>query len=581
MYAFLRKSTAVLLSLIIGFSLVGCAGDSPSPRTSCAAFDEFCMDLFRQEISSNTLSLHYTIAKPSSFGIEDYEVGLGELSSDGSYEKTCKLLASLRDFEMENLDLQQQFTYDALEYELKLRLESESFRLFDEVLSPHGGLQVELPLLLAEMPLRSTTDVDDYLEMLDCVDDLFENILQYENEKAARGLFMSDEQLEGVLASCDKILSTSEDGFMFSSFTKRLDSLKEVTESDRDTYIKNHSRILKEVFFPAYEKLVDGLALLKGKGTNELGLCQFQDGREYYEHLVKCCLGTSLSIPDLFQEIEKARDNDLQACAVLFAENQNLFEECSDIRIPCSSEKDMIQRLQQEMVKEFPAPVISSCDVAFSDEAMADFLAPAYYLTAPMDAYTENTIYINGAKAEEGIYYFTTLAHEGFPGHLYQTTMSYSYGMKPVQLLFSSPSFVEGWATYVELLSFRYAGLSDDVASFLIHNRSATLSLYATSDLGIHYFGWNEKDLLDFWKQYGINSKTTVHEIAQLVISNPGNYLKYYVGYLQIEKLKEKAKATLGSAYTDVNFHETLLRMGPAPFDVIEKYFDRFYSRSI
>ena len=122
------------------------------------------------------------------------------------------------------------------------------------------------------------------------------------------------------------------------------------------------------------------------------------------------------------------------------------------------------------------------------------------------------------------------------------------------------------------MLSYAYAGIDPDAARFLKCNKDFSLSLYAASDIGIHYYGWDFNKLCDFWKDYGITDVNALKEVQRLIISSPANYLKYYVGYLQIEKLKDSQKETLGGDYSDMEFHKAFLKIGPAPFHIIEKY---------
>lgn len=155
--------------------------------------------------------------------------------------------------------------------------------------------------------------------------------------------------------------------------------------------------------------------------------------------------------------------------------------------------------------------------------------------------------------------------------------MSYEAGLHPVRFLLNYPGYVEGWATYVEMISYHYAGLDDDLASLLSLNQSALLSLYASTDLGIHYDGWSFSDTTAFWKDFGITDQTALREIYELIVEEPAHYLKYYVGYMEFVDLKEKAQETYGSAYSDIAFHKALLSIGPAPFSIIETYLDDYY----
>ena len=144
-------------------------------------------------------------------------------------------------------------------------------------------------------------------------------------------------------------------------------------------------------------------------------------------------------------------------------------------------------------------------------------------------------------------------------------------GTFPVRSILNYPEYVEGWATYVEMLSYHYAGLETPVADLLSFNQSALLSLYAATDLGIHYDGWSFSDVLDFWADYGITDQNSLRSVYELIVEEPAHYLKYYVGYLEFLELKEEAKKRYGDAYSDVAFHRAVLAIGPAPFPIVKK----------
>lgn len=88
---------------------------------------------------------------------------------------------------------------------------------------------------------------------------------------------------------------------------------------------------------------------------------------------------------------------------------------------------------------------------------MEDYLSPAFYLTPPLDTGTPNVIYINRSGRHSGPELVSTLAHEGFPGHLYQTTSFASCQPEDIRYLISCGGYVEGWATYVESCLPSYA----------------------------------------------------------------------------------------------------------------------------
>ena len=167
---------------------------------------------------------------------------------------------------------------------------------------------------------------------------------------------------------------------------------------------------------------------------------------------------------------------------------------------------------------------------------------------------------------------FTTLAHEGFPGHLYQTVYYAGTNPDPIRSMFGFGGYVEGWATYAEMCSYYLAPLTKEQATILQKNGSIILGLYTLADIGIHYEGWSRMDAAGFFSNYGIKDIEVVNRIYDLIIGSPGNYLKYYIGYLEFLELKKEYAAEEGSHFSQKEFHEKVLDVGPAPFELVKKY---------
>jgi uncharacterized protein (DUF885 family) len=232
------------------------------------------------------------------------------------------------------------------------------------------------------------------------------------------------------------------------------------------------------------------------------------------------------------------------------------------------------------MLFDFPESPEVNYSVSAVDACMEDYMAPAFYITSPIDDYDTHSIFINNSSVSDSLDFFTTLAHEGFPGHLYQTVMSYEADLPAVRYVFDYPGYVEGWATYVEMISYGYTGLDEAVASYLMYNQSALLSLYASTDIGIHYEGWSLSDTISFWSGYGITSPDVIKEIYGFIVQEPTHYLKYYVGYLNFLDLRAQAGESLGENFDLVSFHDAILSIGPAPFSIVEKYLNYKLSSS-
>lgn len=581
-------SSAVCVALAISL-FAGCAHfesieysqeiSEENPQT-VEAFDQFINDIFETEVTENTINLHFTISDPEKYGITDYPVTLGDLSIDAMADSNARLenyLSGLSSFSYTELTLNQQLTYDILENYFQLQLDMADMYLYDELLRPSTGVQAQLPILYEEYSFNSKKDVEDYLKLLALTDEYFDQIISFEKEKADAGLFMSDFACQNIIDQCNAFIADSDNHYLIETFNTRIDKLTGLTQSEKDHYRLQNEKMLREHIFPAYENLAAALTDLLGSGTNENGLCYFPEGKQYYEYLLAYNTGAAESVKTLENMISNERVKVLQESSDLTTENPELWELASEATLTPTDSATTLNHLKEVMLDDFPAPPETGYTVNYIDDCVADYLAPAFYVIAPIDDYSHNSIYINETTDTTNISYFTTLAHEGFPGHLYQTVMTYESGIEPVRSILNYSGFVEGWATYVEFQSYHYAGLDDDVATILELNQDATLSLYASTDIGIHYEGWTLEDTKKFWNNYGITNDDAIESIFELIVEEPTHYLKYYIGFLKFEELKKETSLKNIKDYNDKSFHQAVLSIGPAPFDIVDKYLPAYY----
>lgn len=563
-------SVGIFLAAVL--SIIYAAILSPAGK-STGSFSEFCTSLFREEMKSNTMNLHFTLKDPKAAGIDSYEITLGSLSGDSPHNQARqlkKLSEELKKYSHRSLKGKDRLTCRLLSDYISRQQNLAAYPYYDEPLTPSGGVTSQLPVLLAEYTFRNTRDIKDYLGLLSQMDTYFLGILDYEQKKADAGLFMSDEACLKVIEGCEVFTEHPDDNFLIDTFSNRLNAMDGLTDTQKNAYLKQHSKVLSDHVIPAYSQMIKGLTMLLGRGHNNWGLCNFPEGKAYYEAVVSADTGCDDSVEDLFSQIAKARREDLTFCQNLLEKNPKLASQSPKPDAALKEENAMISRLQKEILTDFPAPPQTDVEICHVDPALSEYLAPAFYITAPIDDISHNRIYINDAKNDTDIYYFTTLAHEGYPGHLYQTICTSSYGAPEVLSLLNYPGYTEGWATYTEMQAFYYAGLDQDLASLLQHNQAATLSLYATADIGIHYFGWEKEKNAAFWSEYGVDDTATVKRITDLILEEPGNYLKYYVGYLKFRQMREQL-ALENKSFSVSAFHEAILRTGPSPFSVLEE----------
>ena len=558
-----------LLVILISFLSGNAFWSSLHAESSDRQFRTFTRRLFQTEVSANTISLHYTLRSPSDYGIADIPATYGSLSSDPVAAKASvrNVLSSLQEFDPGTLSSENALTFKILDTYLENASTGTDYLLYQEPLGPVSGIHTQLPVLLSEYSFYDTQDVETYLALLKETPAYFDSVIRFEQKKAASGLFMPDYQVDSVLETCQSFIDMGKENYLVSTFDERIASLDLLPENKKDSFRAENKELVTEEIYPAYQNLITAIKSLKGKGTNEQGLSHFPYGKKYYEYLVRQTTGCNESVSRLRLMTRAQILEDLNAMQkVLFPADAALTQASVLEQTPPDS---MLDDLRSKITDTFPEIPDVDFQVKYVPESMQDYLSPAFYMIPAIDNLTENVIYINNRQTASGLNLYTTLAHEGYPGHLYQTVYFSASEPDPIRSILDFGGYVEGWATYAEMMSYYLAPLSKTEASLLQKNSSVILGLYALADMGIHYDGWSVTDTVRFFSDYGINDANAVQSVYELIIGSPANYLKYYIGYLKFYELKKEMADALGNQFSQKEFHRAVLDVGPAPFEIV------------
>lgn len=543
-------------------------------------FEQYTDELFFTDVQGNALNLHYTLAAPEKLGITDYPVSLGNFDPSQISSRTLlweSRKSALEKFPSERLSQQNQLTKDILCLAYETELLSGNNYLLEEYLSPSLGVQAQLPILLAEYTFRREQDVQDYIKLLASVDTYFQNILTFEQLKSQNGTFMSDTTVDRITEQCSAFITNPEENYLHTVFQEKLKDVPQLTAAKQKAYQKLHMKILQEQVLPAYQTLINGLCLLKGSGKNPGGLSGLPGGKAYYEYLLKSSCGIYETVEQIQTRLLKQLQMDMEESENILHKKPELIYRITE-KQPAfsvqekSSPEDILKTLQNKLLKDFPSPPETSYEVKYVHKDLEAYLSPAFYLTPPIDTLSPNDIYINEYAGMKGTELFTTLAHEGFPGHLYQTISFASTNPPKIRHLLGMSGYVEGWATYVETYAYNYADQDSDLSRLQWLNRSLNLCILSLLDTGIHYDGWSRETTTEFLSGFGITDSTAQQEIFQVIVEDPANYLKYYMGYLHFLDLREDCKKEMGEHFDIRKFHQKILEIGPCQFPVLEKY---------
>lgn len=566
--------------------------------------------IFTTDISGNPLNLHYTLAYPESSGIKDYSLSLGTF--DPTQLSGQKILLENRRtminaFPARDLSPDNRLTQQILSLYYETQLLPARQYLLDEALSPSLGTQAQLPILLAEYTFRKEDDVRNYLKLLTSVDSYLESILSFEKLKAQNGTFMSDATADRIISQCSAFIKDPDDNYLASVFSEKIQSLSGISVQKKAAYQKLHNQILTGQVLPAYQSLIDGLYLLKGSGKNPGGLCQFAGGKAYYEYLIKSSCGIYDTVPEIQSRLIHQFQTDLSLATKLMESSTATPTFAKDVFLPISkaetgtpsgifsfsaglidaasglsftstpssaetSPEQILEDLQKQIQTDFPAVPSTSYEVKYVHPDLEEHLSPAFYLTPPIDTLSPNDIYINRHANMSGLELYTTLAHEGFPGHLYQTITFASSAPDPVRYLPAMGGYVEGWATYAESFAYTYYQPDSTDGQLAWLNRSLNLCMMSLLDTVIHYNGWNQERCATFLSQLGITDNTIQKEIYQVIVEDPANYLKYYLGYLQFLDLQQEVRELAGDAFHLHSFHQKVLSAGPCQFPILKQW---------
>lgn len=601
------KQWAVTLILFAGFCAATLFGYVHIHAD--AEFEAFAEDFFLQEMQANPIHFHYSVDIPSTYHID--EAGLkmpvyhaGEAVND--IYALSLMSEKLKKYSGMNLSDSNRYLCGLMSSYIDTVSRTAAYPYFSEPLSPSSGAPSELPILLAEYRFDTVEDVEMYLSILTQIPDYFGGLIVYEREKASAGLFMSDSTARKVIHQCSSLMDRAQlennTHFLETTFANRLQPLVDQGLMDNDaslSYQYENNRLLTTVVAPAYDRLADELTLLMGSGKDTCGLAHREGGREYYEALLRLQTGSYRDIAEIKQLLYHDLTANYDALRHLFEKDASLRDQLisEPALLPEMSPEEILSYLETSIQQSYPSiPEDTSgsrinCTVKYVDDSLEPYTAPAFYMTPPLDNVLNNTIYINALDTSDDLSLFTTLAHEGYPGHLYQTVYSQRFrdhsDITPLCNVLYYGGYVEGWAMYAELSSYDYAielASKDhpEAAGYYLAcrlDRQIQLCLYSLLDIAIHHDGATLEDVCEILASLGSTNTDTAAAIYEYIAEEPCNYPKYYLGYLEIMELKKQAAEiwrnnnqtsdTCESSDFLYWFHSFILEHGPADFKTL------------
>ena len=578
---------SICFILLSGTILFGCGQASTQTSLKQKKFDRFLNSCFREYAAENTVTLHFKLSNPSAYGIKaPVSPTYGNLSSD-TLKKNCnrskELLQKLYTFPTSSQTKKQKLTWQIFQDYLNESIMNEKYILYSSPLGTNG-LQSEIPVTLSEYRLDNEKDIKDYLSLVNQVPELFTQILDFEQERRNAGLISPSFVISDTIVQIDQFLNASEENNpLIQSFEERLAEVESLSKDQKASYIANNRLLVTDKVLPAYKSLKTSLQTYINESKNTSSkerLCEYKNGQDYYKFLLMSNVGTDFSPEDCITILESQLKNTVKDISSLTAKNKDLYTEYLSAAPALSAPKEIMNTLKNDSLVEFPEIKNISCQLKNVPDALSGTSACAFYLVPPIDSTKDNIIYINKSRVDSNEL-FSTLAHEGYPGHLYQTTYFLTTNPSPLRTFLHCAGYDEGWGTYAQLYSYNFIEFKNvdeqttkQLRQLYRDNDLLSLSLSSLSDLYVNYKNYDENALANYLQTYGID-KDGAQKLYRYVIENPTTYLSYSIGCYELDQLKQTMADSLGKAFKISDFHEAVLNVGSCNFSILRQEIEK------
>ncbi len=567
----LKKTAVIFLAVMMTFL---------SAVPAYAGSDEFSDHLYdewKETVESDYLTMHSSVYDWRELGLTKPEVTFGDISIDSFRETVSyaeEALEKLHEFDIEELDETEWHDYMAFEAYLENSIDMYSYPEFQFMFRPFTGYLINVIDYFADFMFYEKQDVEDYLTLIEELPSYIDQMKKFTEAQAKEGYFLDDLGYTDAMSELNEMIEKGENCPLVVNFENNIDGFGGISDAEKAEYKERNRTLISESIIPAIRDVRAFLSELKGSRSVQSGaLIEYEpeegtaDGLEYYKALVKYSASSSDSLENIFDYLTKAITESYDYLDWLF-ENDTEFTSPGKIA-GMESIEDVLSYLRANM-QGFPEGPDVDYTPSYLPPGSNDF-AMAYYIPAPVDNIRQNIIRVNKQNTNDLNTLYYVLAHEGFPGHLYQFTWyQASEGYKPLRHELTFMGYEEGWANYVERTMLLRSELDKTSAEYLYLSEILSFMIYAASDIAVNGLGYDQEELSEYIENVGFDP-AYAEELYELSVEMPGSYIPYGYGAARFLEFRERAEQALGDDFDEEEFHEVLLTYGPRPFELVEE----------
>lgn len=568
-----RAAISCSLSFSLAFTCLSPAYAYADEKTNSSIFllESAADELFKDIMSTSPISLHYSYTDTSKLDIS-LENPLGEYAETS--EKTLEILNKAKDtlsnVKMRDLDYKQAIVYTRMKKFIDENLSFCELPDYTNTLGVMGGVLTNLDTMITEYYLLSKTDIENYLDVLRDIPRFLQDVLKEIEYQEGIGYAPSSYAYEQALSG--RTLATTLEGHCYvESFEANIEEVG-LDDSAKESYIDNMKEIMSDVVIPAFNDFFDALEEKSKTAEASRGLCEYEGGSDYYEALVRDNTGTDMTPSELKEYLEEKIESEMTMISEIYYSDPDALTNAYNIEFADTDAASILNTLKSLAEENMPELKLPDYTLSYLPEALQTPNILAYYLSSPIDDLGRNVIRINGSTVgDDNALLWTTMAHEGFPGHMYQTQYFMQNSFKyDIESVMDSIATSEGWAQYGESLALGWAGIDENEAAVYIADSMLSMALISVVDIGVNYESWDAYAVADYLTDYyGELTAEEGQQFVDLCANDPAAYLPYSVGYYKTADIFEQLK---GKYSSDKEMYATYLKYGALPFSMLEFY---------
>ncbi|MBA2353175.1 MAG: DUF885 domain-containing protein [Acidobacteria bacterium] len=465
------------------------------------------------------------------------------------------------------------------------------WRITPYVVVQNVGAYLDVPRFLdAEHRIEQAVDAEGYLARLQSYAKQLAGELGRVQAARAKGLVPPAFLLDKALAQLRlAIKGTREGGTLVESIERR-------TKTIPGPWADRARGIAAKEIAPALEQQLAELQAQRAIATVDAGMWARPGGEEYYRWALKASTTTSMS-PDEVHEMGRrelqllhARMDEILKGAgytqgtvgarmqALAKDPRYTFPEGDKGRAEIMAFiQNRLDWIRAQMPRAFNTVVKPNMEVKRLPPEEEPGAPAAYGGAGAVDGTIPGRFWINLRTTDlHSRYSLADLTfHEAIPGHIWQG--EYTHEMPLIRQMLAFNAYSEGWALYAEQLADELGAFENDAVGRLGYLQSiAFRACRLVVDTGLHAKRWTREQGVQFFVEVNGSNPLEVASEVDRYCSWPGQACGYKVGHSEINRQREKARTTLGSAFVDKAFNDTVVLGGNVPLDVLASNVDHY-----